>query len=125
MNFQSLGVTATYYLDEKKEAGIIFHGPDTSEWLRFQLTIGRSGALVKAAAEEFEDEMDKGVAMLTARKEHHCDALCAAFAGVVNVTLNNEPVTAENCRLLFSQFSADDRNKMIEWLASKESFAGK
>lgn len=125
MNFQSLGVTATYYLDEKKEAGIIFHGPDTPEWLRFHIAIGRSAAIIEAASKDFTDNDDKGIAILIARKERYCDALCTAFAGSTNVTLNGDPVTNENCRMLFWQFSADERNKMIEWLLSRESFAGK
>lgn len=125
MNFETLSLTSTYYFDDEKKSGIVFHGPDTSEWLQFFLTVGRSEAIAKQAQEAEENEVMAEVAVIDARKNAYIDALTCAFKDVIGITLNDKKVTSKNCRDLFRAMDQNQRIDLIKWLQDRESFTGK
>ncbi len=130
MNFDIKPVleqSAYFWFDEIKREGLEFYGPDTPEWLQFDLDTKRAIAAAQkkiiedGVASDEERAIIKNVAAISAWKK----ALPKVFKNSSNITLGNEAITKENCASLFAAMSATQIIQCGNFVSSQESFLGK
>lgn len=130
MNFDIKPVleeSAYFWFDEAKKEGLEFYGPDTSEWLQFDLDTKR--ALAAAQKKIIEDgvtsDEEKKIIQNATAFAAWKKALPKVFKNASNITLAKKAITKENCADLFAAMSQNQVIQCGNFVSSQESFLGK
>lgn len=130
MNFDIKPVleeSAYFWFDETKKEGLEFYGPDTSEWLQFDLDTKRAFAAAqkKIIEDGVTSDEEKSIIQNAAAISAWKKALPKAFKNASNITLGKKAVTKDNCAGLFAAMSSVQIIQCGNFVLSQDSFLGK
>lgn len=130
MNFEAkpvLNNSAFFWFDEKNQEGIEFYGPDSIEWMQFDLDTKRAYSVAqrKVIEDKITEDNDKisihNAVICTAWRK----ALIKVFKSSKNITLSNKEIAKENCGDLFDALPIEKIIAIGSHVSKQESFLKK